>query len=598
MSVITFLRSAIRKMPRMLILGGSGMGFFIILLLLLTPTIDDISLEENGRTLPLQNIEVTSWSRSPFKIRFGLRTNMLQKHTLHATVKGCIQGFSVNGKEGVLPYPCTASGTGLMRQDIDLRPFIENGWNYVQVTLLTPKYLVGQPMKFSFLPSPFADRGFIVIRWLVLFILVSCTLLIVRTWITKDPWIVILLIVGVIIRWKYAFATDIEVRSYDWWGHIDYVRYLSNTWSIPPAAGGWEFQQPPLYYAIGALILKASTYLGWPQGFSLFWVQHCSLPLSVATLLTGTWIGTLLFKNDVRWTKYIFVSMIAALPGFVMVSSRLSNDALITPLIFLSCGMLLLWWKNPSWKLWIGIWIVASLAFLTKANGIGIVPGVILTAICQRKIGIGDRRVFCMSGILLFLIAVSWLPVARLHQSTADLRNYLATGTMTINPALRINHTVADFLTFNPIEVLKHPFINTYKDESRRKNFFEFLFRSALFGEFSHFKKPQFSISILLYALLLLPWMIWGMISEIRTKSECSLPFLLFSFSVLCTAIAYAMFSQFSHVQDFRLFLLLGLTSTFLMIRGIEKSPSIPQLAGIIISIFLSLLMGAFMFLQ
>jgi hypothetical protein len=47
-------------------------------------------------------------------------------------------------------------------------------------------------------------------------------------------------------------------------GHIDYVQYMFTHWSVPPAQGGWEFYQPPLYYFLSALWMQAGQLLGRP----------------------------------------------------------------------------------------------------------------------------------------------------------------------------------------------------------------------------------------------------------------------------------------------------------------------------------------------
>lgn len=579
---------------------GYGIGFFIILLIFLTPKIDNVILESEGKNIvPASGKEIAfRGSQSPTFVRFGLHTNALQRHTLHATVKGCLREFSVNGSPLPLPLPCTASGIGLLKQNLDLTSFLENGWNHVQATVTSPRHMLGKEIQFSFLPSVSSDPGFTVIRWYSLLLLVALTLLILRKWVTKNVWIALIVIVGVVIRWKYAFSTDLEVRSYDWWGHIEYVRFLMKEWSIPPASKGWGFHHPPLYYAFGSILANMGEMLRWPQGFSEFWIRLCSLPLSIAVLMLSTWIGAILFRKHQPWLLYMFIGVIATLPSFVMASSRLTNDALVMPLIFLGCGMLLVWQGKPQWKLWIWIWIVAALAFLTKGNGAVIIPSAILCALFQRQVSIRHRITLCFWGLLILSIPFSWIMSERFRDNPADIRTYTSVGAALVNPALRVEPTLLHFVVFNPVEILKHPFVNTYSDESRRQYYFEFLFRSAFFGEFALFNRPQFSIPILLYSLLLLPWIAWGFFKEYSVKKKDSTAFLLFSLSVFCMGIVGMIIVPLSPVADLRYSLFLALPAAFFLVRGIYASPPLLRMAGTMITVFLCVLMGAFMFVQ
>ncbi len=73
------------------------------------------------------------------------------------------------------------------------------------------------------------------------------------------PWVVL----GVAAAaWAALFVNDARWLSvgagFDAQGHLDYIRYIIEHHSLPPADQGWQTHQPPLYYLIAALVLGAA----------------------------------------------------------------------------------------------------------------------------------------------------------------------------------------------------------------------------------------------------------------------------------------------------------------------------------------------------
>src|SRR5687768_7113857 len=91
-----------------------------------------------------------------------------------------------------------------------------------------------------------------------------------------DLWLIFL--IGAMLRVGYTAATPLEIRSYDWHGHLEYLTYVLQEWRIPFDSMGWEMHQAPLYYfvAAGVHLLFSGESLRGLQLFSLF--------LSVMTL--------------------------------------------------------------------------------------------------------------------------------------------------------------------------------------------------------------------------------------------------------------------------------------------------------------------------
>src|SRR6202007_530240 len=65
----------------------------------------------------------------------------------------------------------------------------------------------------------------------------------------------VLIVAGAAIRLWNAVQFPL-LTSYDGFAHFTYVWYLATTWRVPRPTAGWEFFQPPLYYAWMAAVWR------------------------------------------------------------------------------------------------------------------------------------------------------------------------------------------------------------------------------------------------------------------------------------------------------------------------------------------------------
>lgn len=402
---------------------------------------------------------------------------------------------------------------------------------------------------------------------------------IARLWLRADNIVLLIITIGLLSRIIYGLSTPYGVRSYDSHAHLEYVQYLTEQWSIPPASG-WEFHQPPLYYASAAVIARVGKIAGWPLSKIVPWIQLLSSAIACATLLAGLWIGVQIFPHTHRRSLHVYTILLVGLPGLIMFSSRISNDPLLTLEVFLAGGLLLRWWRTKNVFDWYPLWILGGLAFLTKLNGIVIPMSIAVLAFLQTQYVKLPIRHWVI-GLTVFLLMTLWLPIIRFQGQSSDIRNFIMTGKSGINHALSVEHVPADFLTFNPIEMVKKPFNKTYGNDGRRSNSLEFLFRSSLFGEFSDFSAAWLAKGIIVLALLLLPWMAYGLASIPIRFDRSDTPVIVLFLITLILWLAYIIIFQFSPEQDFRFSPFFAVAAAYFIAKGLEVGPKRYQEFGV-----------------
>src|SRR3989338_10481881 len=103
----------------------------------------------------------------------------------------------------------------------------------------------------------------------------------VVSFVKEHPLFCSILLLGIILRVFYVLGTPHSVREHDVWGHIDYIKYVSESWSIPPPHENSQFYHPPLYYFGAAAIYVAGQRMMLDENSIFFVLQLFSLLLSI-----------------------------------------------------------------------------------------------------------------------------------------------------------------------------------------------------------------------------------------------------------------------------------------------------------------------------
>lgn len=282
------------------------------------------------------------------------------------------------------------------------------------------------------------------------------------------------LTLGIVVRLLYTLSTPEWVRSYDWEGHHEYVLYMLKFWAIPPAALGWETYQPPLFYVLAATVRGMLMAFGFVRYEAL---QLLPLWISVCVLVAG-WKFSRLVWQEGSSTQFLFLMILAVFPGLVYQSSQISNDGLFTFFGILWIFFMTRFHISRLRRDWLWLSTVTVIALLTKSNAL------VLVAAQIASLGVlhltTKRRVMLLSVLLaMVVIGSGWLFVLRF---IIEQQSSIVGNVHLLPEILRVPQSAQTLLSFNPIQVIGIPFVNDIEDWSRRSYFWEYLFKSSLFG--------------------------------------------------------------------------------------------------------------------
>ena len=237
---------------------------------------------------------------------FTLRTRALRVARYRLVAAGCLDQLTVNDRPIVpaIEDVCALSNGAL----VDLSDALRTGRNGVHVRLRDAR-----TASLRFEPSAVDP-----LRVLLALAMLACA-----AWIAVaiagrvagdilDRGTVLIAIGGAALRVVYVLGTYYSERAHDTGPHIDYAKYLATHLRLPPAGGGWEFFQPPLYYAVAAAWLRAGAALGQTTESILSTLQFFSLLCSLATFGAVLWIGAMLFPSHAdRPRRRLFVLVVS-----------------------------------------------------------------------------------------------------------------------------------------------------------------------------------------------------------------------------------------------------------------------------------------------
>ena len=333
-------------------------------------------------------------------------------------------------------------------------------------------------------------------KQLSIFLLLVAIIAVLRRHLPITPAQNIIAILGILCCVSYLAVTDERTRTFDVFeggGHKDYIEYLIEHRALPLPGDGWEYHQPPLYYLTAALVKVAAGVDSNLHGE--LWGQLVALFFWTCFLVSGLACLRQAFKQ--HQTLLLLVSLSLALwPSGIIHSIRIGNDLPLYAFYSLSFYYILRWWgsRQSKWLLWASLWMAASL--MTKSNGLAVagILGILMLLHLYGLVRKPHLRQTNQPAILRDAALAGGFFIAALALNFADNIKHYLDGTSKdwllsnvsemINPRLKVENTLANYLIFDSATFIEKPFISTWDDDYGRQYFWNFVWRSALSSEF------------------------------------------------------------------------------------------------------------------
>lgn len=299
-----------------------------------------------------------------------------------------------------------------------------------------------------------------------------------------------IILVALLLRiWVISNTSALE-RSHDVYGHIEYMDILIDTKALPEKTKCWSCYHPPYYFATMAtlkVVLKSA-------GLSEFNLYQFMMLCSVAIHSICLYFGFLTIRRFFNRPSLQLYSMglFAFLPASVMHSVAINNDQWMFTLFTVAFYYFTVWWQTKVTAAYYKSLLFASLCILVKASGIVMFA---LLGFFALGYALSQRQNFILM-IKRFGPAAAFMFAALLFNPILD--NIARPGNSGgfggiignaggLGSGLNIGNEAQNYLHFDPVEFINHPFVHPIDDASGRQYYWTALLKTALYGEFRDF---------------------------------------------------------------------------------------------------------------
>jgi len=340
-----------------------------------------------------------------------------------------------------------------------------------------------------------------------------------------------LILVGALpVQLLYLLHTPVIERTYDVLGHLQYVEYIADHFSLPPSDFCHECYQPSLYYLTAAPVYSMARAMRFfdssvaLQFFSLAWFWVFIVMSARICLL---WLPK---KREAE----LAIALIAFWPGGFLHSARVSNEIALYAFFATCLYFVLRWWETGSRGHLLIAATVAGCGVVIKATMIvliGTIGILILSRILRDRHTGTPKSSYVLPILPMFAgvaayVALSFFRAGALPATWRDWRSvYVGNNWM-------------------------------YLD---------------MFGDFDWFHKPvervlALIMSPLLLALVVLFWV--GVVRNLRRPNLHSLPLLVAVLLSFLSLFAHRFYLPYSADNDFRFIYPVLTPIVLLMIEG------------------------------
>jgi hypothetical protein len=262
-----------------------------------------------------------------------------------------------------------------------------------------------------------------------------------------------------------------------------------------------------------------------------------------------------------KFLLYTAAALLVTWPSGIIHSVRIGNDSLLYPIYALSALYLVKWDALRSWKYLLAGAVLAGLAVITKVNAIAImcVLGLIyLFELYRGRKSAPELRDLIKKGALIFFICLAGLFIA-LGRNIPGIINKSQSNLIVANlggldSRLRVGNFPSNYIYFDGKVFLTEPFTSAWDDTLGRQYFWNYLFKTSLFGEFDYSQPLAKSMAMIISFLFLLiaAYSIAGLFLTAREEILKHRVLLLNFLILIIAAIAYRIMAPYSCCNDFR----------------------------------------------
>ena len=415
-----------------------------------------------------------------------------------------------------------------------------------------------------------------------------------------------LLSLSILVGIMLASTTNYNQKTHDVDSHIDYVQYISNNYKIPHPDSGWVYYHPPLYYFLSAVLWKITPENNlfskdlkkeMLQYLSLFiWLGYSIFSILIfkefidrifisrkAVFSENKVIKFILKKLGLTKREFLLVfcsTIFLFWPSNILHSIRIGNDILLY--LFSSIALYyIVRFDSSKGKIDFLLSILFSvLAMLTKTSGIILFALIGIIILVQLKNKVLENKtilkkllILCLSFLLILPFSFRKTFYHIFSGKGLSIQRTVVGNIGNLDSNLTVKNELHNYIWFDLKTFITEVFVNPWEDRGGRQYFWNYLLKTALFGEFNYnsFFHRNLGVLISLMFLVLLIITIWGLFYLNKQEKKALTPITLYLLLSLLAMILLRAMVPASCSNDFRYILPSLISFCLLMTFSLNK---------------------------
>jgi 4-amino-4-deoxy-L-arabinose transferase-like glycosyltransferase len=370
--------------------------------------------------------------------------------------------------------------------------------------------------------------------------------------------IAVILVAAFIVRIAYLNVTPYTVRSHDVGehsGHAQYIEYIAHNLSLPARDLSDQTYHPPLYYIVSAVFYDIFSAFKLQSDAIYKNLQFLSILYSMGFLIAAI----LLLKKYISNKPILIVStlVLSFWPSLIIHSVRIGNDPLFY--LFFSLALLFLfdWFDTGDAGRLLLFGAFTTFSILTKANGIMLIAlfGILALILFFREKNKIAFIVKLVPVIVVFAFALAYtflFPLMEMGGGHKDVS--LISRSAGLPEGLFVGNEPKNYLYIDLKTFTQEPFTSPWDDQFGRQFYWNYYFKTALFGEFSFsgaiVRNSAMIVSVLFLGILV--YMLVFAFSLRKGENKNILPLFISILVLQAIAIVFRIYIPCSCSTDFR----------------------------------------------
>lgn len=138
------------------------------------------------------------------------------------------------------------------------------------------------------------------------------------------PFVFYMLGFAILLRIYYFVDMGYISFQHDYQGHIEFIKFFADNFTLPLPHKGWEYPQQPLYYMVSGTVFAIARGFGLSDWHSLWGVGWVTVILNSVSLIFAYRLVRLFTSNVLM--QNLTMAFLCFTPSLIYMSTRISND--------------------------------------------------------------------------------------------------------------------------------------------------------------------------------------------------------------------------------------------------------------------------------